>query len=276
MTRALAVVAVAAALVAAGCGGGNSKKAAITDYVDRVNAVEQQLAKPFAAVTKANQSFARAKTRDPQLEKQLAKSERTMRTLSRRLAAIEAPTEVTHLRALLLELVNRQLTLTREVHQLYEFVPAFQADLKPLAAANATLSNELHKTATTGAATTALDAEKAAALETYAGILDGVIVKLRRLDPPPVWQPGYTVQLTSLDHLRSTARALADAIRANRAAALPPLLERFDRAAVAGRSTPAQKAQRAAVLAYNGRISSLVKLTRRIGAEQVRLQKAYG
>ena len=276
MTRLFAVVALAAAVASAGCGGGHSKRKAVTDYINRVDSVEKQLATPLAAVSTANQSFANPKKKNPKLEVQLATSERTMKTLSRRLAAIPAPPEAAHLRALLLQLVNRQVALTHEIDQLFTFVPAFQADLAPLAAADTNLKDDLARSGKTVAATEKLDSEKAAALETYAALVDNAIGKLRLLHPPAVWQPGYTTQLVSLQALRSSALALAGAINAKQAAAVPGLLERFDQAAVSDDSTPAQKAERAAVVAYNGRISALVTLSRKINAERARLQGVYG
>ncbi|HEX3806144.1 MAG TPA: hypothetical protein VHV52_05110 [Gaiellaceae bacterium] len=276
MTRPLAVVALAAALVASGCGGGHPQRKALTDYINRVNAVEKKLATRLGEVSTANQKFAGAKKNDPKLEAQLQASEKTMRTLSRRLAAIPAPPEAKHLRALLLELVNRQVELTHEVNELFGFVPAFQAALAPLAGADTHLKTELGRTAKTTAATEALDTEKAGALEAYAATVDAAIAELGHLQPPPVWRPGYTTQLASLHDLRGTALALAAAIRANHASSLPPLLERFDRAAVSDASLPAQKAQRAAVVAYNARIKALVTLARKVGAEQIRLQGVYG
>jgi hypothetical protein len=269
------VVVAAAALVAAGCGG-HAKRAAITSYVDRINVVERQLARPFTEVSTANRSFAKAKKQSPQLAKKLAASERTMRTLARRLAAIPAPREAARLRTLLLELVRRQVALTHEVDQLYTFVPAFRTTLAPLGPADAGLTKELHKTASTTAAAKALDVEKADALERYSTTVAGVVAKVEQLQPPPVWQPGYTAQLASLRQLHAIALELADAIRANRAAALPALLNRFDRAAVATRTTAAQRSQRAAVVAYNARINSLVTLSRKINAEEQRLQRLYG
>ena len=276
MTRLLSAVTVAVVLVVAGCGGGNSKRSAVTNYINRVNTVEKQLTTKLAAVSTVNQSYARAKKRDPKLEDELATSEKTMRALARRLAAIPAPPQAKHLRALLLELVNRQVGLTREVAELSTFVPGFQAALAPLAGADTVLKAELARTAKTTSATKVLDVDKANALDAYAATVGQAIVNLRRLTPPQVWQPGYLTQLATLGNLEGTALALAAAIRANRAAALPALLDRFDRAAVSDQSLAAQKAQRAAVVAYNARIKSLVTLAGTINKEQVELDRVYG
>jgi hypothetical protein len=272
--RPLAVLLVGTALLAAGCGG-NSKRHAVTGYINHVNAIEKKLAVPLAEVTSVNQSFARAK-KDPKLDAQLAQAERTMQTLQRDLSQVQPPPEAKHLHALLLELVDREVELTREVRQLATFVPAFQAALRPLPGAEASLKKALARTVKGAAATRALDAEKGTALEAYAITVDAVIATLRRLDPPPVWKPGYDVQIGSLAELRDSALALADAIRAKRLAAVPKLLRRFDAAAVAGQSTAVQKQQVAAVKAYDDRIKNVLVLARKIQLERARLERAYG
>jgi hypothetical protein len=272
--RPLAVLLVGTALLAAGCGG-NSKRHAVAAYINRVNAVEKKLAVPLAEVTSVNQSFARAK-KDPKLDAQLAQAERTMETLRRDLSQLKPPPEAEHLHALLLQLVDREVALTHEVLQLATFVPSFQAALRPLAAADASLKTELGRTVKGAAATKALDKEKSVALETYATTVDAVIATLHGLDPPPVWKPGYDVQLSSLVELRSSALALAEAVRTKRVAAVPKLLRRFDAAAVADQSTAVQKQQIAAVKAYDDRIKNVLVLGRKIQFERGRLQRVYG
>jgi hypothetical protein len=54
---------------------------------------------------------------------------------------------------------------------------------------------------------------------------------------------------------------------------LPELLQRFNRAAVSNQSLAAQRAQIAAVRAYDERIRALDKLAIRVHREQVRLQQ---
>lgn len=274
MRRLLVVLAVGIAFFASGCGG-NSKRHAVSAYINHVNEIQAKLAVPLADVTSANRSFASAK-KDPALDAQLAQAERTMQTLRRDLAAVKVPPEAKHLHALLLELVDRQVALTQEVMQLATFVPSFQAALKPLTAAETSLKSELARTAKGAAATKALNAEKSIALETYAGTVGRVIASLQGLVAPPVWKPGYDAQVGSLAELRSSALALAAAVRAKRAAAIPKLLQRFDAAAVLGQSTAVQKQQIAAVKAYNNRIKAVLVLGRKIQLEQGRLQRAYG
>lgn len=274
MRLTLVVLAAGTALLAAGCGG-NSKRHAVTVYINRVNAIEKKLAVPLAEVTTVNQNFARAK-KNPKLDAQLAQDERTMETLRSELAQVKPPPDAKRLHTLLLELVDREVALTHEVAQLATFVPSFEAALKPLAPVETSLKTELSRTVKGAAATKVLDKQKSAALETYATTVAAAIVTMQGLDPPQVWKPGYDAQLSSLAKLEDSARALAAAIRAKRLADVPKLLQRFDAAAVADQSTAVQKQQIAAVTAYNNRIKGVAVLNRKIQTERARLARAYG
>jgi hypothetical protein len=225
-------------------------------------------------VTKANQTFARS-TKDPKLSGKLAASERTLRILRQRLAAVKAPPEARHLRALLIQLVDNEIALANEVRHLAAFVPRYRIALTPLQPASAALKTQLAATAKGTAATTALNASKADALAVYARTIGSVMEKVRPLEPPPVWQPTYRQQLSSLAQLQSSALALANAVSANNARAIPSLLQRFDAAATSNQTVAAQKREIAAVTAYNGRINNLVRLARSVEKERRRLEQRY-
>ena len=109
----------------------------------------------------------------------------------------------------------------------------------------------------------------------YAGTVESVMGAVRPLDPPPAWQPTYEQQLSSLSQLQASALALARAVRANNAQAIPALLHRFDAAAVSTQTVAAQKREIAAVKAYNARITRLVKLAGAVEKERSRLEKRY-
>jgi hypothetical protein len=270
----LAVLLVGVALVAAACGG-HSKHTQVANYLNLVDATERTLAQPMQEVTLANQAFAKQRG-GPKVESQLAKAETTLQKLRRRIAAIDAPSSATHLRALLLELLDHEVGLTNELRQLSTFVPSFDAALRPLAAANTNLKQELSQTAKGASAAKALDAAKAQALETYASTVSGVIVKLRVLQPPAVWKPAYTGQLATLVQLRSTSAALGKAIAAGNAAAVPKLLRAFDAAALVDQSAAAQRAQIAAVNGYDRRVKAVNTIGRKIERERNRLQSVTG
>ena len=268
----LVIVAAATAMLAAGCG--HSHHAAIADYITRVNEVEQGMAGPLQQVTRVNQSFAKSQT-NPRVEVELATSERTMRRLELRLRKVVPPPQAAHLHALLLELVEREVELTHETKQFAAFVGGYQRALLPMQPASATLKATLSARAKGAAATKALDQKKADQLVSFAATAAQVIAALRPLDPPPVWHSTYADEVSSITRMRSAALALARVIRANDSAAIPPLLERFDRAAVATQTTAAQKRAIADEKAYNARIRALTKLAHRVDLERARLERKY-
>lgn len=271
--RACLVVATLAALLVSGCGG-QSKRAAVSGYITRVDDVERGMAGPLAEVTQVNQAFAKSQTK-PKAAANLATSERTLRTLQKKLKNITPPPEAKRLHALLLALVGHEVSLAHELAALATFVPRFQSSLQPLAAADNALKKQLGETTKGTAATKALDAKKELELEQYAATIDAVIAELQKLQPPAVWRPGYTAQMSSLEQLRSTALALAQAIRTDAAAAIPTLLQRFDAAAVSDQSVAVQKQQIAAVKAYDARIKTIVSLARKVQLERARLERVY-
>lgn len=269
----LVIVAVAALLLATGCGG-SSKHEAVADYITRVDDVEQGMAGPLQEVTRVNQSFARAQA-DPKVAVKLETSERTMERLRSRLAKLSPPAEAQHLHALLLRLVDREVALTQQMRLLSGFVGPYQSALKPMQAASATLKKELAAKATGTAATKALDAHKADELVSFAQTVGGVIVTVRALSPPAVWKPAWSDQLVSLEQLRVSALALAAGIHANDAASIAKLLENFDRAAIANQTIAAQKREIAAVKAYSAQLQQLVQLAKSVQLERARLQRTY-
>jgi hypothetical protein len=269
----VAVAALAVALLVTACGGGPSAEhKAVANYLGLVNSTENKLAGSLKAVTKANQDFAR-KQASPKVEAELVQSEQTMQKMQRELAAITPPPQAKHVHAMLLELVQREVALTHEVYLLSIFLPRYNADLQPMGAADSSLETELGRSAKGKAAAKALDAQKAEALTSYASIADGVVVRLRALDPPAVWRPAYEGQVSALVQVRNSGIALAQAIEANRAAAIPSLLRRFDSAALADQSLAIQKRQIAAVNAYDRKVNSLIDLARGIERERNRLQR---
>lgn len=267
-------VAVVTLVFAAGCGHGTH--AHIAAYLTRVQGVERDMAGALQQVSTANQAFARAQ-KNPRVvpERDLATSERTLRTLKQRIVLVKPPPEAEQLRTLLVRLVDEEIELAHEVRQLALFMPRYQTALSPLGPASSRLKTKLSATARGKAATKALDAAKADELVTYALTLDEVVAVLRTLDPPPVWQPTYAQQLSSLTHMRRSALALAAAIRANDSAVIPQLLQQFDAAAVSSQSIAAQKGEIAAVKAYNARVNALIRLAQRVQGERNRLEKRY-
>ena len=272
MRARLFTVALIALFLASACGTGTHTK--ITHYLEHVQREEQLMAGPLTQVSNANRDFARSKN-SAKLDSELATSQRTLRQLRARLAAVQAPVEATRLRSLILQLVDREIALAGEVRQLAAFVPRYEAALRPLQQASDTLRVKLAATGKGAAKVKALDAAKADELTSYAGTLGWVLAAVRPLRPPPVWQPTYAQQVSSLKALQRSALALAAAIRAKNAASIPQLLHDFDAAAVSNQSLGAQQQAIAAVKDYDGRINALSRLARAVEHERKRLEAKY-
>jgi hypothetical protein len=259
-----AAVAVALAVLAAGCGG-PSRRHQVSVYLTQVNAIQAQLAAPLVTVSNANQDFAKPHAKPAEVERKLSSAAARIDVLTRRLSRLSAPADARKLKSMLVELARREADLAREVARLATFLPRFQLALRPLATAGAALKKVL--------AAKGKPEEKAAALETYSATIGGVLRRLHGLDPPPVSAPLLASQVATLEQVRASTSALAKALREKRSKDIPQLLRRFNLAAVSNQSIAVQRAQIAGIEAYNGRIRGLDKLAIRINREQVRLQK---
>jgi len=268
----LLTVALSALLLATACGSGTHTK--ISRYLESVQHEEQLTAGPLQQVSTANRDFARSRN-SAKLDRELATSERTLRGLRKNLAALEAPVQARRLRALLLQLLDREVALAREVRDLAAFMPRYQAALRPVPPASAKLQAKLAETGKGDAAVKALDASKADELTAYAETLGSVLAAVRPLRPPTVWKPTYVQQVSSLEKLRKSALALADSIRANDTESIPQRLQDFDAAAVSSQTRGAQLRAIGAVNAYNARIGALSRLARAVEHERTRLEKQY-
>ena len=267
---ALSLTAVALCGVAAGCGGkSTARRDAVAAYILRVDAIEQSLAKPLLDVSKANRDFARRRGGSPAARRELVRAQATISRLDRRLRAVRPPVDAAKLHVLLLRYVGAEDELAGEVVQLARFIPAFTGALVLLGAPNAELTRVL------GTKQASL-ATRAAALDRYGAALEPVIARLRRLDPPPASKPVWAQQIATLEHVRRAAARLADGLRRKRYAAIPALLHALNEAAVGNQSVAAQKAQIAAVVAYDNRIRALNVLGSRVSDEEARLQRTLG
>ena len=96
------------------------------------------------------------------------------------------------------------------------------------------------------------------------------------LRPPAPMTPTYEAQVETLVNVRRGAAALARALRDKDAKILPTRLREFAEAARKSRSLAAQRANIAAVKAYNRRIAALGKVADGVSLERLRLQKTLG
>jgi hypothetical protein len=278
----LALVVLAAGLLAAACGGqGSPGRSALARYVGGVDRVELALRAPLGAVSSAGDQFAVEERSgkvsldnpvDHAREKGLLADAVKIQALRAQLSKIKAPPSARHLRALLLGLIDGQQQLTRELAKMVVFMPRFSAALTTLQPAMRRLEPILARRSASGSvAVAAVYASKAAALSRFAASLEQILARLRGLTPPAVSKPGYLTELGALQGMSTNAGRLARALRSGQTENLQPVLLAFDRAAASNQSTAAQKAQIAAVRAYDAQVAGLARISGSIEVERARL-----
>jgi hypothetical protein len=286
------------ALAVSGCGGssGASKSArrkAVTQYIQRVDTVEQQLRYPLLKVERTYKAFTTKASTLKGSAPKLAGAEATLHTLQTRLSLIDAPPDAKRLRVLLVRLTVAETELAHELTTLAVFLPAYVAALRPLGPADAQLKKSLSAItvpkpkpvpkkqlkAARAAYTRAIDAAaatQAAALGTYLASVASVQARLHGLRPPPALAPAYLTQVSTLAQVRVSGTALVAALHAKQFKRIAPLDRSFRAAAAASSSLAAQRAQIAAVKAYNARVRAVGSLAQQVDGERARIQKLLG
>jgi hypothetical protein len=96
------------------------------------------------------------------------------------------------------------------------------------------------------------------------------------LHPPLIMRPSYRTQLQTYAASISSGTALAAELRKQNRARLPDVSRKFTIASRHAGAVSAQKAQRAAVVAYNTRVRAIGALQAQIRGELVRVQTLAG
>ena len=281
MVARLTAIVLAAGLLAAGCGHSSGPRAALAGYITHVDEIESALRAPLRAVTRAGDEFAREqraasstpkRTVERGREQALLKDAKQIASLRARLAAVTPPPPAAHLRSLLLELTDAQLKLTREVAGMVVYLPQVSVTLSALGPAMRRLVPALAPSHASGATAVRRAYEaKAVALRSFAASLDRILAQLRSLRPPTVSRPGYLAQLSALQGMSTNAERLAKALSSGHAEDVAQILLAFDRASTASQSAGAQRAQIAAVRAYDAQVRALDRISGSIEVERSRL-----
>lgn len=275
-------LALLAAVAVAGCGHARSERPAVAGYVKAVNRIESSLTEPLAQVTQAGTMFASelhpGRAREGTVVNSAAQTLQgalvRIRAAQAGLVALAAPTPAHHLRSLLIALTAGEGDMTAELRRLVVYLPHFDADLAGLDPAAARLERVLARRATGAMAVAAVYAAKAAALRRFKRSVEHVLARMRTLEPPPVSRPGYTAELDSLRGMAASADGLARALSTGALAKVDPLLTSFDKAATQSRTRAVQRAQIAAVRAYDARVTGLTALQDQIANERLRLSNS--
>jgi hypothetical protein len=264
------------AVAVAGCGGHTpTQRPAVADYIDQVNVIEKQLQKPFQAVTRAGSKFASNKgsASAAHQERSLVGALRQIRSERGRLSALVAPRPAARLHRLLLALIDGEAGMTSELSRLVAFLPRFTSILSSLSPATGKLQSALRVTTPLGFGAAGVSAElaaKANALTKYQFALYHVVKLLERLSPPALSRPQFVTQIKTLEAMQSSAGRLAHALGTGQSN-VAPLLHAFDKAAAGNQSVAAQRAQIAAIKAYDARAAKLSKLAQQAEIERTRL-----
>jgi hypothetical protein len=269
-------------------GGGDSP---VATYIKNVNQLNQQMSVPLGKLLKDYRGFSKLKS-DPAERTKLIAAERTLRTYERRLAAISAPASAAKLRQLMGEFVRAEDAVAIEISGLAEFMPRFQRLIAVAGVDNAVLTRRLKAVPSPKAKTVRGTAKQvaaaraayatalrgtakaqAAAVDQYDAALAVTLAQLRRLHPPPVIAPAFNAELSTLEATTTAGAALAKALRDPASKNTQMIGRRFTEASRLSGTIAAQKAEIAAVKAYDARVRSIARIEERIKLEVARLQR---
>jgi hypothetical protein len=274
----LALIASATLLLAAGCGQQSRQRPAVARYVKQVNAVEARLTSPLASITQIGASFARRQGAGGSSvsgflqQATIAGALQRIASLRGQLASVKTPPPAAHLRSLLLQVIDAQIAMTRQLAKMVVFLPRFSSALAPLTPALRRLEAVLSQQSAYGAsAVAAVYAAKAAALRAFRKSVEGILARLRELRPPAVAKPDLEAEAHSLRGMGDSAGKLATALEQGPQGNTRPLLTAFGRAAASAQSPAARRAHATAIKAYDRQIARISSLSQDANLERLRL-----
>jgi hypothetical protein len=297
VTIALAIAAVAAiAALAAGVDSlwhhRSSSRPATDAYIRSIDRVEQQMRLPLTHVLTAYRNFSTQAT-TPVGRRRLVEATRTLAILQRRVESLDAPPAATKLQQLLVQLVAQERIVGQEVQQLAVFLPRFENVLQQARVAQTTLSHQLagitvpaprvvrgnaaavaKARAEYAATQTRVARRRAAAIEVYDRSIARVYAHMRGLHPPPVMAPDFRTQLKTLRATHAAGVALVAELQSANQSRIPVLSRRLAEAARIAWTVGAQRAEVAAIEAYNKRVRNVGSLQGRVQLEVSRLARS--
>lgn len=242
---------------------GNPRRDAVAGYVADVNRTQQALVLELDRVSSAYRQLRLVAKPDPRQLSRLEAAEATLRTLRRRSASVAAPPEATRLRAELLELIDLQIAVAREVAGVARYLPLQAAESRRLAAATSRLRRRLDQGKTVPA--------QRVAFRAYRADLLGVVGGLEELTAPQVLEPGRRAQIARVERLADLARQFDEALERQDAREIDRVYRLFVQTSG---TTGATRAERSAVVAFNRRLAAIVDQRSAVNAERTRIDRA--
>lgn len=258
------ILAVAAATALIGCTSAkDARRHAVNRYVQRVNGIEMQQAAAWQRAQIAYRGLGTGAITPAKL-RALASAPVIIRALRGRVAAVEAPPVVAGLRASLLHLLDEDARFADEVSRFGIYVVGVGKLEQELGAKTTllrrTLARERHPSAE----------EKA--LRGYAVQLSALGQRIDALHAPRALAPWHKEELRRIHALRTAAVQLAAGIASRDGNAEARALTMFRSAAA---SSTVSEADRAAIVAYDRRLTDLGRLGAEVARRQAALSKAY-
>jgi hypothetical protein len=282
------VAAVAATFINHKSSGESRQRRAVSDYIDAVNKIENAMNVQLTRVSFAYRDLSPTSPRRKRAPAELAAAATTLTKLNRRLASMPAPPEAAKLRSLIVRLVAQEAALTREVRQLAVFTPRFAVVVARLRNSSARFDAAMRRIpqptrpstkgtkAQVAAAVRAYQAQQdasaaaqAGAVDAYVGSLRLLLLKLHALHAPAVVAPAYDAEVHSLRDVVTTGAALSTELRSTQRSALTRRVQAFTVAGREAASTAVQRAQIAAIKAFNRRSHA-------VGTAQTSVQDELG
>lgn len=271
---------------------GSPERRAVTDYINSVNAIQHRMTAPLTRVMFAYRDFTAKGGSKEAAPRKLAAAAATLQILERRLVALPYPPEARTLRTKLVVLIRREADVTREVQLLAGFAPRYVSTLRAVRAASGRLDEDLAKIDIPeaeslrgtkravararrkfAASAQQAAAAQAAAIEEYDRTVTRVLARLARLRPPPALAPQYRAQIAALHAVTAAGAQLSTHLRGTDRSGVPALSRRFSLASRTAETLAVQRAQIAAVRAYDKRGRDVGAAAAAVQTELARLQR---
>jgi hypothetical protein len=256
---------VVAVVLAAGCGGGHSRRDEVEAYIKDVNAVERDAGPSFAKANAAYARFARGQIGEGELTR-LRRAEVAIRDAKVRLTQLDPPGDAHRLSMLILDLYDADANFAHETSLLAAYLPQATKVLQPLGPVNGRLQRGLNDSSGTGA-------RAASVLRRYARDVRRIAAGLRALNPPPLLERAHNARIRRLAKTAGLADSLRLAVQRRDSAAVARQLLRFQRL---GATKAPQGLTPDVIQAYDKRYDAIRRKAAAVSRESVRLDKAFG
>lgn len=263
-SAAAVVLAVAAAVALVGCGSAkDARRRDVNHYVDEVNRIEMQEAPAWQRAQVAFQGIGQGRLTAKKL-RAVAAAPAAVRKLRHRIAALDPPPAAAALHRSMLKLLDAEVQFADEVARFGRYTVAVGKLEAELGTGTRALSQ--------GLAHARHPVAQEHVLDTYAAQLAGLDQRIAALHPPLALAPWDREQRARLRALRAGALEVSAALRRSDRVAAGHGLTQLRRAMTRPAVTVAD---RAAIVAYDARLTRLQKLAAAIARRRDALTREY-